>query len=95
MDKKKATNAVVKEEQPAVVQAEDEGHIELVLRCLASMCDGQNTVLQVIIPGNAVISIKLSFSFSFQPLFRSLDTVRTEINSVPVVFLLGHCSHRN
>ena len=44
---------------------------------------------------NKVISIKLSFCFSFQPLLRSLDTVRTEINSVPVVFLLGDCSHRN
>ena len=53
MDKRKATNAVVKEDPPAVVQAEDEGHIELVLRCLASMCDGQNTVLQVIIRVNA------------------------------------------
>ena len=53
MDKKKATAAVVKEDQPVVVQAEDEGHIELVLRCLASMCDGQNTVLQVIIAMNA------------------------------------------
>ena len=53
MDKKKATAAVVKEDQPVVVQAEDEGHIELVLRCLASMCDGQNTVLQVIIGVNS------------------------------------------
>ena len=42
-----------------------------------------------------VISIKLSFCFSFQPLFHSLDTVHAEINSVPVVFLLGHCSHQN
>ena len=44
MDKKAAAPAVQEESE---VQAEDEGHIELVLRCLASMCDGQNTVLQV------------------------------------------------
>ena len=31
-------------------ETEDEGHIELVLRCLALMCDGQNKVLQVIFP---------------------------------------------
>ena len=47
MDKKKATAVVQQEDEPSVVQAEDGGHIELVLRCLASMCDGQNTVLQV------------------------------------------------
>ena len=36
-----------------------------------------------------VISITLCFCFSFQPLFQYLDTVSTEINSVPVALLLG------
>ena len=36
-----------------------------------------------------MFSIMLSFCFSFQPVFQYLDTVCTEINSVPVVFLLG------
>ena len=50
MDKKAAMTAMTRKEGAAdqqVVEAEDEGHIELVLRVLASMCDGQNTVLQV------------------------------------------------
>ena len=44
-----------KEDVPVVEESEnsvlhlykDDGYIELVLKVLASMCDGQNTVLQV------------------------------------------------
>ena len=42
------------------METEDEGHIELVLRCLALMCDGQNKVLQVRFPeGNISFSMYL------------------------------------
>ncbi len=42
----------VEEESVQLEEAEDEGHVELVLRCLALMCDGQNKVLQVRTTGN-------------------------------------------
>ncbi len=45
MDKQKT--AETDDQDNGIVDTEDEGHIELVLRVLASMCDGQNTVLQV------------------------------------------------
>ena len=37
-----------RKETLAMLQYQDEGYIELVLRVLASMCDGQNTTLQVV-----------------------------------------------